>query len=116
MDLSNLNKKKTPRVIEEVPYGLYVWEMPDGKWVGDEDGNFLNIAAIKGDYERISQLAAAARSYGINEGKPVFLSGHRQIDDEEYARQKTRMTLGLIPDENDIPALQEELRNAKRRA
>jgi hypothetical protein len=104
-----LNTKKAPRVIDEVPYGVYVWEMPDGKWVGDDEGNFLNIASMKGNLKRIAELTAAARSYGITEGGPVFLSGHRQIDDEEYAIQKARLTFGLIPDEHDIPAFREDL-------
>lgn len=116
MDLSNLNNKKTPRVVDEVSYGLYVWVMPDGRWVGDDEGNFLNIASMKGDPKRIAELVQAARSYGINEGGPVFLSGHRQIDDEEYANQKARMAFGLIPDENDIPALMEEARHRNDRA
>lgn len=104
----DLNTLRTPRVIEEVPYGLYVWEMPDGKWVGDDEGNFLNIASMKGDVKRIAELTAVARSYGITEGQPLFLSGHRQIDDEEFARQKARLTFGLIPDEHDIPAFRED--------
>lgn len=104
-----LNTKKAPTVIEEAPYGLYVWEMPDGRWVGDDEGNFLNISSMKGNQKRIAELTAAARSYGITEGKPVFLSGHRQIDDEEYETQRQRLMFGLIPDEHDIPAFREDM-------
>ena len=25
----------------ETRLGVYVWEMPDGRWIGDDDGNFL---------------------------------------------------------------------------
>lgn len=106
-----LNTRKRPQVVEEVPYGLYVWEMPDGRWVGDDAGNFLNIASMKNDQKRIAELTAAARSFGINEGKPLFLAGNRQVDDEEFARQKTRLALGLIPDEHDIPAFREDMQN-----
>lgn len=93
-----------PRVIDEVPWGLYVWQMPNGQLVGDDEGNFLNIKSMKGDIKRITELTDTVRSYGIEEGAPVFLAGHRQIDDEEFERQKTRLKLGLIPDEMDAPA------------
>lgn len=110
-DKGIISTMKTTRkqVIEEVPYGVYVWEMPDGKLVGDDEGNFLNIAAMKGDQKRIQQLKDAVRSYGITEGKPFYLSGHRQVTDEEFEDQKRRMAFGLIPDELDIPAFREEL-------
>ena len=101
----NTNRKS---FVEEVPYGVYVWEMPNGQWIGDEDGNFLNIAAMKGDPKRLQQLKDTVRSYGITEGKPFYLSGHRQVTDEEYEDQKRRMQFGLVPDELDIPALMEE--------
>jgi len=103
-----LNTKRK-QIVEEVPYGVYVWEMPDGRWIGDDEGNFLNITSMKGDRKRIQQLKDAVASYGITEGKPLFLSGHRQVSDEEYEYQKQRMAFGLIPDELDVPAFREEL-------
>lgn len=101
-------KKTNIRTVEEAAYGVYIWEMPNGQWVGDDDGNFLSVAAMKGDLKRINELTAAARHYGIMVGKPLFLSGHRKIDDEEYEYQKQRQAFGLIPDESDIPALVSE--------
>lgn len=103
MNLKTTSKK----IVEEAKYGVYVWEMPDGRWVGDEDGNFLSIASMKGDVKRVQQLRDAAKSVGVTTGKPLFLSGHRKIDDEEYEKQRQRMSWGLVPDENDIPALME---------
>ncbi|AVD99221.1 hypothetical protein SEA_BILLNYE_19 [Streptomyces phage BillNye] len=103
-----LNTKRK-QIVEEVPYGVYVWEMPNGQWIGDDDGNFLNIAAMKGDKKRIQQLRDAVASYGITEGKPFYLSGHRQVTDEEFEYQKQRMAFGLVPDEMDVPAFREEL-------
>ena len=102
-----------PRVIEESNIGLYIWEMPNGQWIGDDDGNFLNIPSMKGNLERISNLRNAVKSYGIVEGKAVFLSGNRQIDDEEYQNQKRRMAFGLVPDELDMPAYKEDLIHGK---
>jgi hypothetical protein len=101
-------KNHKMQVVEEAAYGVYVWEMPNGQWVGDDEGNFLSIAAMKGDQKRINELTQAVRHYGILVGEPVFLSGHRKIDDEEFEYQKQRQAFGLIPDENDIPALVSE--------
>jgi len=100
-------KTTRKQIVEEVPWGVYVWEMPDGRWIGDDEGNFLNIAAMKGDQKRIQQLKDAARSYGITEGKPFYLSGHRKVTDEEFEEQKRRMTFGLVPDELDVAAFRE---------
>lgn len=99
------------QIVDEVEYGLYLWEMPDGRLVSDEDKNFLNIPGKKGDINKIKQLTEAARSYGIEEGRAVFLSGNRRVTDEEYEYQKQRMEWGLIPDEMDYGAAQDELRN-----
>lgn len=85
--------------------------MPDGSWVADEDRNFLNIASKKGDQKRIAELTAAARSFGINEGKAVFLSGHTQVSDEEFQSQKERLAAGYVPDPYDLPSLIEDMKN-----
>jgi hypothetical protein len=37
------------QIIEESPLGIYVWEMPDGRWIGDDDGNFLSVTSKKGN-------------------------------------------------------------------
>lgn len=92
-------------LVDEVPYGVYVWEMPDGTWVGDADKNFLSIASTRGNIKRITQLTEAVRSFGIVEGKPLYLSGNRKIDDEEYELQRQRLAWGLIPDQDDVGAL-----------
>ena len=105
--------KVTP--IEEVSYGVYVWETSEGKLVTDEDGNYMCIYAIKGDTNKISELRRFAKEYGVEEGgKPVWFSGHRPVSDEEYEHQKQRMEWGLVADELDIPALKEDLINKKK--
>ena len=81
--------------------------MPDGRWIGDDEGNFLSITAMKGDRVKIDALAREVRSYGIYEGSPVFLSGRRKIDDEEYAYQQQRLKWGLVPDPLDIGVYKE---------
>jgi hypothetical protein len=104
--------KITP--VEEVNYGTYLWQMSDGKLVSDEEGNFMCIYAIKGDVKKITELRNFAKSYGIEEGKPVWFSGHRPVSAEEYDNQKQRMDWGLVADEWDIPALKEDLEQKKK--
>jgi hypothetical protein len=95
-----LNQKS--QVIEETTLGIYVWEMPDGRWIGDDDGNFLSITSKKGNRSRMATLADAVRHYGIYEGQPKFLAGRRKIDDEEFEYQNQRLKWGLTPDPLDI--------------
>ena len=94
------NKKTT--VIEESSLGIYVWEMPNGKWIGDDDGNYLSVTSKKGNRSKIDALAREVRSYGIYEGAPLFLSARRKIDDEEFEEQQQRLRWGLPPDKLDI--------------
>lgn len=100
-------------VIEEVPYGMYVWQTPDGEVLGDDDGNVMNVFCMKGDRRAIAALADAARHYGFPEGKPVWWSGKRRVTDEELQEQQTREKLGLTPDPLDYGAIRDEMR-AKR--
>ena len=75
----DLGKLKSAEIAEETQLGIYVWEMPDGRWIGDDDGNYLSIQSIKGNRSRMNALAEVVRSYGIDTGKPLFLSGRRKI-------------------------------------
>ena len=95
-------------------YGLYVWELPGGNLIQDEDGNTLSITSSFGDVVRMSRLASAARACGYNEGKPKYMPGARKVSDEEYENQKDRLENGLIPDEYDISAYTESF-DAKRK-
>lgn len=100
------------RKVDEVDFGVYIWVTSQGILV-DEDHNYLSIASMKGDTRRIEQLRRAAASYGYPEGKPHFMAGARKIDDEEYEHQKFRQKMGLLPDEFDVAALRDELRDRK---
>ena len=103
--------KITP--IEEVNWGIYVWQMPDGSVVRDEDGNTLSIPSIKGDIRQIQKLKVAAKGYGLDEGKPLFFSGHRQVTDDELEEQRSRAELGMVPDPKDMPAMLEYIKEAR---
>jgi hypothetical protein len=97
----------------ETTIGVYVWEMPDGRWIGDDEGNFLSIASRKDNRQKIEMLAKAVRHYGIEEGKPKFLEGSRKIDDEEFEYQKQRLKWGLTPDPLDIGNYKDEMKKLK---
>jgi hypothetical protein len=101
------------QIIEESPLGIYVWEMPDGRWIGDDDGNFLSVTSKKGNRSRIDALAREVRSYGIYEGGPKFLSARRKITDEEFEEQHQRLKWGLVPDPLDIGNYKDELKGIR---
>ena len=109
----NILNQKT-QILEETTLGIYVWEMPDGRWIGDDDGNFLSVTSKKGNRSKMDALAREVRSYGIYEGQPKFLSGRRKIDDEEFEYQNERLKWGLTPDPMDIGVYKDSmLRNGK---
>lgn len=110
MELKTTNVQQ----IEEVNYGVYLWKMPDGSFVADDEQHFLMIRAIKGDPVRIQKMKDAVRSFGITEGSAYFMSGHRPVTDEEYEEQKQRLDWGLVPDPQDIPAHLEAKRHERR--
>lgn len=99
-------------VEEETTLGIYVWEMPDGRWIGDDEGNFLSVTSMKGNKAKIDALAREVSSFGISEGRPKFLAGRRKIDDEEYEYQQQRLKWGMVPDPMDIGVYKEEIGKA----
>lgn len=86
-------------------YGIYVWQLPSGKFFTDGEGNALSIDSMKGDQARIDLLQKEAAYNGQPDGKAVFFANVRKISDEEYSEQKDRMAQGLIPSETDLGAL-----------
>jgi hypothetical protein len=109
MELKTTNRQQ----VEEVSWGMYVWQTPDGEFLGDSDGNVMNVFCEKGNRKAMEALSDAARHYGHPEGKPVWWSGKRRINDEELAEQEMRAKLGLVADPLDIGAIRDEMR-AKR--
>ena len=109
----DLGKLKTINIKEETRLGIYVWEMPDGRWIGDDEGNYLSITSTKDNKSRIQALADVVRTYGIDTGKPLFLPNRRKIDDEEYQYQQQRLNWGLVPDPLDIGNYKDEMQYQK---
>ncbi len=76
--------------------------MPDGSYVASDEDHFLMINSRYRDQNRIRSLTDAVRSYGITEGCPEFIPGHRSVTDEEWEEQRLRMEFGLTPDPLDV--------------
>ena len=110
----NIPDLKSTKIKEETRLGLYVWEMPDGRWIGDDEGNFLSITSMKGDKSRMAALAEAVKGYGIDTGQPLFLSGRRKVNDEEFAYQQQRLKWGMVPDPYDIGNYKDEMAALKK--
>lgn len=71
------------KAVRESNVGIYVWKMPNGTIVGDNDGNILNIPSIYGDLSKIAKITEVAKVLGVSEGAPFWTSQHR-ITDEEH--------------------------------
>ncbi len=110
MDNSLKLETKNKSQVEEVPWGMYVWQTPDGEVLGDSDGNVMNVFCQKGNRAALKAIRDAARHYGINEGQPVWWSGKRRVTDEEFEEQRLREKMGLVPDPLDIGAIRDEER------
>lgn len=106
-------KNTGKRLLEEVPYGMYVWECSDGEIAGDEDGNIMNVFCMKGDLRAIAAITAAAKHYGFEDGKAVWWSGKRRITDEQLEEQEARARAGLVPDPLDFGAIRDEQRGIR---
>lgn len=114
MKLTTTNKD----VVEEYAYGMYVWQLPDGTVLADDDDNVMNVFCMKGNREKIALLAEAAKYYGFPEGRPLWWPGKRRITDEELEHQRAREAAGLVPDPMDFAAIRDEekaLRNHDKR-
>ena len=90
------------QVLDERNTGVYIWMMPDGKIVQDEEGHFLSLPARKGDVRRANIMIDFIKKNfeEAREGRPVWVS-NRQVSDEEYEHHLQRAAFGLTPDPVD---------------
>jgi len=108
-------KRKKPRttIVDHASIGVYLWQLPNGEYLNDGNGNFLNVQARKGDLAKMAKLRTVATHYGHPDGAPVYYAGARRVTDEEFDIQMQRMIDGLIPDEYDVGAYMDEARFKK---
>lgn len=100
--------------VRETNLGVYVWQLPNGSFLADEDLNILSITAMRGDIAAMANISAVANNLGFGDGTPIFAEGRRKINQEEWEEQNWRLENGLIPDPYDIGIYKESMRNAKR--
>jgi hypothetical protein len=108
-------KNTGKRLIEEVPYGMYVWKCADGEYLGDDEGNIANVFCMKGDKRAIEAMTVFAKRAGYEDGEIEWWSGKRRITDEELEEQEARARLGLIPDPLDYGAIRDEQKGLRLR-
>ena len=106
-------KHRVSRVSDGFAFGLYAWRMPDGKILGDKEGNVLNVASLRGDIKNM----AAIRQYvnkelGIFAGEPYFLEGAAQLTEDEHDGQMEQMMNGEVPS-YDLGSLKDDMRRSK---
>lgn len=94
--------------------GIYVWRLPDGSVVSDNNGNIMNIPAKAGDIKAMAEITKAAKHYGYPDGRPEFQPGVRRVSDEEYSEQVDRMKQGYIPSETDLGAWYEAAKGIRK--
>jgi hypothetical protein len=91
---------------KQYDWGIYFWKKANGKPFTDGQGNVLNIPSHRGDALQIRKLQQEATALGQGDGSYEFMPGVERISDEEYAEQVDRMKNGLIPNLNDLGAVQ----------
>lgn len=101
-------------IVDNAQYGVWCWELPNGRLLSDGEGNYLSLNGLKDDLRCMMKLRRAAASYGYAQGKPVFKVGKRKVTDSEWEDQMERMKNGDIADPLD-PAIFDEARAAYER-
>jgi hypothetical protein len=105
-----MGQKSKLTEVRETNLGVYVWQLPNGSFLADEELNLLSITAMRGDLRAMANISAAARNIGYEDGAPVFAEGRRKISDDEWEEQKWRLEHGYIPDPYDIGIYKENMR------
>lgn len=80
---------------------LCLWEMPDGRYVGNADGEFLCAESYTINDKGVERkMRDAARNDGYDEGRPIWQPG-RKVSAMEADDQMERLLDGKIPDEQE---------------
>jgi len=110
----NVNHKRTI-LPEGFEWGVYAWKMPDGKVLGDAEGNVLNVPSMKGDIQKMGAIRAfVTMELGIEGGEPFFMEGVERLTEAEHAGQMEQLLDGKIPD-RDYRTMIGHLKQQRRR-
>ena len=76
-------------------YGIYVWELPNGKILASTDGDILLVQAKYGSLQAQAELAKAAAYWGYPDGKAKWEDAH-PCTQEEWEEQMEELTQGIM--------------------
>lgn len=107
-------RKSRATSIQETNLGMYLWMLPSGDLLADNEGNFLNIPSYRHDIQRMSIITQTARNLGFD-GSPVFYEGGMRVTEEEYYKQLDRFLNGQIPNELDVGNYKDDVRQHGKR-
>lgn len=96
------------RVVDEIPYGVYIAKTSEGKYIANQDGDLLNIVSKKNDIRRILQLKEVAKGFGFENIQVEFRAGARRITEDEFQEQLERQAEGKVADPYDLGVLIDE--------
>lgn len=86
--------------VKQSDVGSYVWELPNGNILANEDGEILNCPAVRGDIGQQIAIAKAARSMGFPDGRAVFEEVHRCTESEYWEQMDQLVNYGVSPQLN----------------
>ena len=112
--MDKLGKTKVTPIPKQGNWGLYVWKLPNGKILGDSQGNIFNIPGASHDFQAMAKLQAAARELGYDEGTAIFKAHISRVSEEEHQEQVGRMLEGKIPSLTDQGAWHDVAQTARR--
>jgi hypothetical protein len=93
-----LTKKGRAKAVDDgANFGLYMWQFPDGSYLSDGEGNYLNLPGMRHDIAKMNSVQQTANYYGITEGKVVFMPGQTRVTDMEYEEDMQRFLEGNTP-------------------
>jgi hypothetical protein len=101
-----ISESKITVLDKQYEWGIYFWKKANGKPFTDGNGSVLNIPSHRGDALQIRKLEQEARALGQGDGSYEFMPGVERVSEDEYAEQVERMKSGLIPNLNDLGAVQ----------
>jgi len=93
-------KQRTEHV--DVGFGVCVWQMPDGSYVKNTEGDYFCAQGKIGNLNIEKRMRDAVKHLGITTGKPAWFPGFRKITQSEWEDQMDRFMDGKVPDAVDL--------------
>lgn len=101
--MSGLMVPKRRTVPVDASFGVCVWQLPDGSYIKNEDGDYFCAQGKLGNPVIERKMRDAVRyDLGITSGKPVWFSGFRKVTQSEWEDQMERLIDGKVPDAVDL--------------